>query len=405
MSRSFVLRNLVPSISWSCTGWSRHLSRNSDFIMGDSDSDSGVPDSATAQKLVKEFEHVTNTDEILAQYHLQEHGWDLSKALNTYFAGICAEAEAKIEAEEAAKEAAARSSKEEIVKKTAEEALKEGILTTKAPANLVFMSWNIDGLDEHNLKKRTKGVCKIIEQEKADIVFLQEVIPMTFSYIESKLTGYQCLGTEDKEYFVATLLRKGRVYLDRHTVVDFPTSRMGRHVLAVQAHCGNVQLDLFNTHLESTAEHAEERKNQLKKCLEQVKNRPGERVVILAGDLNMRDKELDGVGGLPRGLKDVWQECGSRKEAQYTWDMIRNSNLQVNFGKFRPRCRFDRIYLKDSTPQTVKATNFGLVGLQKITGTQSFPSDHWGLRVALSLKQELMAGNQNKKLKTEEETT
>ena len=45
---------------------------------------------------------------------------------------------------------------------------------------------------------------------------------------------------------------------------------MGRHVLAVQAHCGSVHLDLFNTHLESTKEHAEERGRQLKQCLAQV---------------------------------------------------------------------------------------------------------------------------------------
>ena len=37
----------------------------------DSDSEPNVPDSVTAQKLVKEFENVTNTDEILAQMHLQ----------------------------------------------------------------------------------------------------------------------------------------------------------------------------------------------------------------------------------------------------------------------------------------------------------------------------------------------
>ena len=39
----------------------------------------------------------------------------------------------------------------------------------------MFVTWNIDGLDQTNLKKRTKGVCKILEQEAADIVFLQEV--------------------------------------------------------------------------------------------------------------------------------------------------------------------------------------------------------------------------------------
>ena len=110
--------------------------------------------------------------------------------------------------------------------------------------------------------------------------------------------------------------------------------------------------------------------------------------VIFAGDLNMRDAELASVGGLPGGVADVWQQCGARKEAQFTWDMQRNSNLQANFGKFRPKCRFDRIYLRDSRPASVRATQFGLVGLQKITGTQSFPSDHWGLRARLELRQD-----------------
>ena len=31
----------------------------------------GLPDGATARKLIKEFETVTNTDEIMAQYQLQ----------------------------------------------------------------------------------------------------------------------------------------------------------------------------------------------------------------------------------------------------------------------------------------------------------------------------------------------
>lgn len=40
--------------------------------MSDADDD-GVPDSLTAQKLCKEFEHITNTDEIMAQMFLQVH--------------------------------------------------------------------------------------------------------------------------------------------------------------------------------------------------------------------------------------------------------------------------------------------------------------------------------------------
>ena len=41
-----------------------------------------------------------------------------------------------------------------------EEGLQEGILTTQAPEELTVISWNIDGLDVKNIRKRTKGVCK-----------------------------------------------------------------------------------------------------------------------------------------------------------------------------------------------------------------------------------------------------
>ena len=74
-----------------------------------------------------------------------------------------------------------------------EAGLEAGTMTTKPPESLAMISWNIDGLAEKNLKKRTKAVCKIIEMEKADVVFLQEVIPETFSYIEDKLPGYHCV--------------------------------------------------------------------------------------------------------------------------------------------------------------------------------------------------------------------
>ena len=52
-------------------------------------------------------------------------------------------------------------------------------------------------------------------------------------------------------------------------------------------------MDLLNTHLESTAEHAEERTRQLEKCFEIMSKRPGDRTVIFGGDLNSRDKEVE----------------------------------------------------------------------------------------------------------------
>ena len=62
-----------------------------------------------------------------------------------------------------------------------------------------------------------------------------------------------------------------------------------------QAHCGEVVLDLLNSHLESTAEHAEERTRQLEQCFEIMSKRPGDRTVIFGGDLNSRDKEVESM--------------------------------------------------------------------------------------------------------------
>ena len=73
-------------------------------------------------------------------------------------------------------------------------------------------------------------------------------------------------------------------------------------------------MDLLNTHLESTAEHADERMRQLEKCFDIMTKRPEDRTVILGGDLNMRDKEVTSVGGLPAGARDVWEQLGSRPE-------------------------------------------------------------------------------------------
>ena len=42
--------------------------------------------------MVNELEAVTNNDEIMAQFFLQENGWDLSRALNI-FSSNCEKAE------------------------------------------------------------------------------------------------------------------------------------------------------------------------------------------------------------------------------------------------------------------------------------------------------------------------
>ena len=103
------------------------------------------------------------------------------------------------------------------------------------PNQLTLVTWNIDGLCEEDISRRTQAVIDTLRELNADIVFLQEVIHQTFEQIQTELTNYECLPacTPDVAYFNATLLRRGRVDLDRHRVVDFE-SLMGRHVLIVE---------------------------------------------------------------------------------------------------------------------------------------------------------------------------
>ena len=157
----------------------------------------------------------------------------MSRALNSYFAAKCEKLEAE-RSTEVGTEPETVGDDDKEAGDSLESALQSGVLTTQAPATLTLVTWNIDGLDQKNLKRRTRAVIETLQNVGADIVFLQEVIPETFSYIESKLPNYECIAAKQDNYFVATLLRRGRVYLDKHKVVDFQTTRMYRHVLAVQ---------------------------------------------------------------------------------------------------------------------------------------------------------------------------
>lgn len=127
-------------------------------------------------------------------------------------------------------------------------------VTTKAPEKLSIVSWNIDGLDEKNLKARCRAVIQQIEQQALDIVCLQEVIPTTLAYLKDKLPHYVVISEhqEGAEYFTAILFRRFTVYLDDFSAITFPESRMGRNLLVVNCHIGQANLCIMTTHLEST---------------------------------------------------------------------------------------------------------------------------------------------------------
>lgn len=357
--------------------------------------DEDIPDVKICQERVEKFAEITGTDEACAQFYLQDRKWDLERSVNAFFEAKSSGGVNLMEDHDSAGPQLVININQNVANqlamippvpvplpKQAPRPLshKDLVPSLKPPPEMTFMTWNIDGLNLHNLKKRTKAVCMIIFEHSPDVVFLQEVIADTFSYIENKLPEYKCIASGDGDYFTATLLRRFTVYYDSHKILEYPGTSMGRNLLVTEAHMGSLQVSLLNTHLESTADFASERVRQLQFCLKEVAAIAHHRTVIFAGDLNLRDKELVLCGGLPQNMIDLWEAGGSRAECRYTWDMTRNTNTEFA-GRFKPRCRFDRAYVRQTSPPCVRPKYFGLVGLQKVFGTQSFPSDHWGILV------------------------
>lgn len=89
------------------------------------------------------------------------------------------------------------------------------------------------------------------------------------------------------------------------------------------------------------------------------------------------------IGGLPPNVDDVWITTGKRKEVEYTWDMMRNDNLPYydpsNKRGFKPRMRFDRVFVRKCSPVKIGIVHFGLIGLERLKPYVCFPSDHWGV--------------------------
>lgn len=81
---------------------------------------------------------------------------------------------------------------------------------------------------------------------------------------------------------------------------------------------------------------------------------------------------------VPEGLNDAWQLCGSLKDVEFTWDCRKNDNIEFP-GKFKPRCRFDRIFVKQADPPVSNLVDFRLIGIERIRSCLCFPSDHFGV--------------------------
>ncbi len=179
---------------------------------------------------------------------------------------------------------------------------------------------------------------------------LQEVVKSTESILRSHLVSkYEFFsGESHNEYYTMILLRKKTCTSSYNNIIEFENSVMGRNLLQVKLnYMKQVDICVMTSHLESTAEFAKQRIEQLRKCIKEAQNQDENYLVFFGGDLNMRDAEVTAIGGLPKGFSDLWEATGARNEAKFTWDLTRNTNLTWN-QKFKPRCRFDRMFFREN---------------------------------------------------------
>ena len=241
--------------------------------------------------------------------------------------------------------------------------------------------WNIDGLDDRNGHERTLAVCEKVREIQPDVLFFQEVIPHSWNTLTSYLTEYQHFCKDSTVYYYHIIsVHKDTLKMVDRKFLDFPDSEMGRHLLYCQVQFGEITIHLLSSHLESTLEVAPERKRQLREALAQMSamKEKGD-ICIFGGDLNVNDEEVQSVG-IPNGIVDVWESCGSPKEHQYTWDTETNDNFAWSFPD-KPRLRLDRLYLCPADEEKIKPQGFMLIGTERIINIGRFPSDHYGIYV------------------------
>ncbi|XP_063407227.1 uncharacterized protein LOC134690971 isoform X2 [Mytilus trossulus] len=246
-----------------------------------------------------------------------------------------------------------------------------------------LLSWNIDGLSEDSIKERTSAVISIINRERPDVVFLQEVILDTLEMLSRKCLDYTFMESGVECYFTVIMVKQNSVQVTDSKIIPFTSSKQGRTLQRVECTIKGLPCLLMTSHLESMKANSDERKHQMKRALHHVVNASRDRTVLFGGDFNVKDREIREIKGLPKGVLDIWIETGRNKETQFTWDTSINTNLQLAENQdFKPKIRFDRIYMRHpKTDNVISPVSFQLIGKEIIPTCGLFPSDHWGLLV------------------------
>ncbi|XP_075682678.1 tyrosyl-DNA phosphodiesterase 2 [Rhinoderma darwinii] len=335
------------------------------------------------------FASIAGCDLAVAQCYLAENDWEVERAINSYFepgvetppneessTNLTNPPEQQIMPVTASDTCIDLTDDAPVVIKQAPVVDNPATLTQEDEGHITFLTWNVDGIDQSNLQERARGVCSYVALYSPDIIFLQEVIPPYYEYLKKRAVSYTIITGNEDGYFTAIMLKKTRVRLISKEIVTFPSTVMMRNLLIANVNICGHNICLMTSHLESTKEHSNERLKQLDIVLKKIQEVPPSTTVLFAGDTNLRDKEVEKIGGLPSNILDIWEFLGKPEHCRYTWDTKMNNNLKISYTS---RLRFDRIFYRAAVDGSqVVPQSLDLVGTEKLDCGR-FPSDHWGL--------------------------
>lgn len=213
---------------------------------------------------------------------------------------------------------------------------------------LHVVTYNVDGLDDNLIEERASEVCSIIlgEEPLPDAVLLQEVVPANEQIFVRRFqaSGFKAMVTGVRDasspYFTQIFVRDrpGLVFANQASRQEFSTSQMGRDCCMVSASLRGEPIAIATAHFESLSQYSDERKQQFRWLLDQITAFDG--VFVFGGDTNLREAEVKATKKA-KEVSDAWVELGSPKETRFTWDLVVNTNKQMD-SPSQPRARYDR---------------------------------------------------------------
>ena len=289
---------------------------------------------------------------------------------------------------------------------------------------LRILTWNID-MDTDYQMIRTRALISEIRSARPDVVMLQEVTDNGDSSVLAALQRALCTPPTEEEdedevptynlytphrtdmYFCLLLARRGVFSADMESSARaFPNSAMGRGIISLSGKLvdDGPKIQAITAHLESLKMGTEARKQQFASVIEKLRESAGNGVTaFFGGDTNLRENEvlasevaktiaeeakrgkvsksaaLKKAKKLPK-IGDAWVMAGANDKEKFTWDTLRNDNLQID-SQFKPRTRYDRIFLFGPGTAFPQVVSYRLLGTKRLESCGVFISDHFGVLV------------------------